>query len=79
MKKISHQRLYQLKNKKRGLCVYCGKTAWRKGSEWCEYHRSIRHTNQFDLLKTLDNQMMNYKIPNINWDNFYANLSSKHI
>jgi len=70
MGKLSHQRIYQLKNKKLGLCIECGKNAWRKGSAWCQSHREMHHTNQFDLLKTLDKQL---------WDNFYNSLVQKEL
>ena len=37
-KKVSRQRLHQLRQRAKGLCEKCSRKTWRKGANLCPYH-----------------------------------------
>lgn len=37
-KKLSRQRLWQLRQKEKGLCQSCAAPVWREGAKLCERH-----------------------------------------
>jgi hypothetical protein len=45
-KKLSRQRLWQIKQRRKGRCLTCGKPAWRKGSARCATHLADHRERQ---------------------------------